>query len=72
MKKILLTVCAIAALAYSYCEQGTRKNMYWNGGHQEALYSFSGGKSFVLTCRNGYNSCPYTIRYDFWKGEFCY
>ena len=72
MKKILLTVCTIAALAHSYCEIGSRQTMYWNGGHQEAVYKFSNGQSFVLTCRDGYNSCPYTIRYDFWRGEFCH
>ena len=71
MKKILLAVCTIAALAHSYCEIGSRQTMYWYGGHQEAVYKFSNGQSFVLTCRDGYNSCPYTIRYDFWRGEFC-
>lgn len=56
MKKILLAVCTIAALAHSYCEIRTRQTIYWNGGHQEAVYKFSNGQSFVLTCRDGYNS----------------
>lgn len=72
MKKLIFLILTIACFAFSYCEYGTRQTIYWNGGHQEAVYQFSSGKSFILVCRgNAYSSCPYSIRYDFWKGEFC-
>lgn len=72
MKTLVLLIFAIVGIACSYCEIGTRQSMYWNGGHQEAVYQFSSGKSFILVCSgNAYKSCPYNIRYDFWKGEFC-
>lgn len=72
MRHIIWLMLGIAAYCAAYCEYGTRQKIYWNGGHQEAVYKFNSGKSFVLVCRgNAYDSCPYTIRYDFWTGEFC-
>ena len=73
MKKIMLMIAVFAISVFAFCETGYRQSIYWNGGHQEAIYSFGSGNSLRLSCgtSNAYDNCPFNIKYDFWAGKFC-
>lgn len=73
MKKIITLLIFTVTFACAYCEYGTRRDWYFVGGHIEAIYNFGQGRMFKIGCGTSFDSnrCPYSLRYDFWTGEFC-
>lgn len=71
MKKILGIILLSTALTFAYCEHGTKVKQEYEGGHIMALYDFGQGRIIQFNFPSG-ASIPYSIRYDFWKGEVCY
>jgi hypothetical protein len=71
MKKALITLLISVALASAYCERGSQIEQGYEGGHKFGLYDFGQGRFLKFNFPSG-ASVPYSIRYDFWKGEVCY
>lgn len=71
MKKILVIMALAVSISMGYCEIGHQIDQGYEGGHKFGLYDFGQGRFLKFNFPNGANA-PYSIRYDFWKGEVCY
>lgn len=71
MKRIICALLLATSLTFAYCEHGTKINESWEGGHKSVLYDFGQGRILQFNFPSG-ATIPWSIRYDFWKGEVCY
>jgi hypothetical protein len=69
MKKLTITVLALAALSYGFCQYFTKTGEYIPAGYTDYKVCQYGQWSLNI---GRFEMCPYSIQVDTYTGRMCY